>query len=222
MNECIYDIYFEVLNEVPPFIPRITPKTSPALRQMYEDVIEFSIPRLAYEAYCVQKQDAKKRGVAWEFNLPAWWAWWQIDGNWMRRGNRRGQLLMARYRDLGPYRPDNVFCTTPSGNMRDRDRAKTSEFQKEAHARRVKDNLVIKGGEHHRARSVHTPAGRFGSVTEAAIHHRLTPAAASARARKGTLGWRYENVAPERVCPPPHPVPRWAARHPGGPGSRMT
>ena len=60
---------------------------------------------------------AKKRGIEWQFTYDEWVDWWGDDIH--KRGPYRGQLVMARYNDTGPYHPDNVFKTTCSQNVRD-------------------------------------------------------------------------------------------------------
>jgi hypothetical protein len=59
-------------------------------------------------AYSMQRKNADKRGIPWEFNLWTWWSVWQASGHWNERG--RGNLyMMCRKGDVGPYAPDNVF-----------------------------------------------------------------------------------------------------------------
>ncbi len=73
----------------------------------------------AYVKFCHQKANAKMRGIEWRFTFDEWWAWWQVDDRWPRRGNKPESLCMARKGDQGPYSPDNVYVTTFRGNLRD-------------------------------------------------------------------------------------------------------
>jgi hypothetical protein len=56
--------------------------------------------------YYTQMWTAKKRGIEWNFTYDSWLDWWGADI--INRGRNKGQLVMARYGDIGPYHPDNV------------------------------------------------------------------------------------------------------------------
>jgi hypothetical protein len=68
--------------------------------------------------YHQQKSSAAKRdrearakglpGIEWLFTFERWWAVWEASGKWEQRGCRRGEYVMARHGDTGPYAPDNV------------------------------------------------------------------------------------------------------------------
>ncbi|MET4210497.1 sigma factor-like helix-turn-helix DNA-binding protein [Bradyrhizobium sp. LA2.1] len=75
-------------------------------------------------AYAAQKQNAKKRGIAWEFNLWQWWSVWQQSGKWDQRGRGQG-YMMCRNGDEGPYAIDNVFIATGCENSSDQKRKKS-------------------------------------------------------------------------------------------------
>ena len=72
--------------------------------------------RIAFNAH---RSGAKKRGIEFLFTFDEWWAWWQIDGRWARRGSHQDQLVMARIGDGGAYEPGNVQCITNTQNGRD-------------------------------------------------------------------------------------------------------
>lgn len=73
----------------------------------------------APEAFVVQRRGAHVRGIAWEFTLPSWWRVWQASGKWSERGCGRGQYVMARHGDIGPYSPNNVYIATVEQNALD-------------------------------------------------------------------------------------------------------
>lgn len=160
-------------------------------------------PPRAIKAYHEQRGSAKRRRIAWEFTFAEWWAWWQRDGNWERRGKRRGQLVMARFGDAGPYSPTNVFAATPFENWNDREPANyqgTGELIKQKWAARTPEQNahlpVFQVGERHpRARPVLTPAGRFGTAREAAEHYGIHHGSASKKAAQRHGGWMYEDEA---------------------------
>ena len=58
--------------------------------------------------YSQHKGNAKLRGVPFLLTFEEWWSIWQESGNWEQRGARRGQYVMARYGDTGPYAVGNV------------------------------------------------------------------------------------------------------------------
>lgn len=67
--------------------------------------------------YQYQKRSAHYRGIEWQFNFASWWQVWQESGRWDERG--RGQYVMARPGDTGPYAPHNVEIITNSQNSSD-------------------------------------------------------------------------------------------------------
>jgi hypothetical protein len=70
--------------------------------------------RRAYNAYHSQKCHALKRKdrngdpIEWLFTFDEWIDLWLKSGKWHQRGCRRGQYVMARIGDIGPYAPWNV------------------------------------------------------------------------------------------------------------------
>jgi hypothetical protein len=74
--------------------------------------------RRAREAFRDQRRRARHRGIAFTFDWPTWWAWWQEEGAWHRRGRGADRLCMARLGDCGPYAPGNVYAATFSENAR--------------------------------------------------------------------------------------------------------
>ena len=66
------------------------------------------------EKYHTQHTGARNRGIDWQFTYESWLAWWGDDI--VNRGNKSGQLVMARIGDTGPYHPDNVRKVTCNEN----------------------------------------------------------------------------------------------------------
>ena len=75
------------------------------------------MPERAIRAFMEQRGGAGRRGSEFLFPLSEWWAWWQTDGRWERRGIGKHSLCMARVGDVGPYHPNNVYCATHSENV---------------------------------------------------------------------------------------------------------
>lgn len=67
----------------------------------------------------MQKSAAKRKGIPFELSFEEWWAWWQVDDRWSRRGNAPESFVMARFKDIGPYAAWNIYCTTKAGNLND-------------------------------------------------------------------------------------------------------
>ena len=54
--------------------------------------------------------------IDWQFTFETWWPVWEASGLWKKRGCRRGQYVMARHGDTGPYNPDNVSIVEAGAN----------------------------------------------------------------------------------------------------------
>lgn len=78
----------------------------------YKELLKLRKPIVAYRQ---QRNNAKYRGIAWEFNVWQWWMLWQESGHWEQRGRGAG-YVMCRRGDTGPYSPDNVFIATAREN----------------------------------------------------------------------------------------------------------
>ena len=63
--------------------------------------------------YASQKCTSKKRDIEFKFTFDEWIEWWKnaLGPEWRTmRGRERGQYVMARKGDDGPYSPENVEC----------------------------------------------------------------------------------------------------------------
>jgi hypothetical protein len=78
--------------------------------------------RRARNAYSMQKSMALKRKdkngnpIEWLFTFDEWIDLWLKSGKWHQRGCRRGQYVMSRFGDVGPYAPWNVEIKTVGEN----------------------------------------------------------------------------------------------------------
>ena len=70
-----------------------------------------------YKKYLEQKKQAEKRNIDWMFTYETWLEKWGQDIQ--NRGKEKNKLVMARYKDLGPYSPDNTYICTHSQNAKD-------------------------------------------------------------------------------------------------------
>lgn len=69
--------------------------------------------------YHRQKYNAKKRGIEWKLTLLEWWETWESSGVYEQRGINKGQYVMARFNDVGPYAVGNVYITTTEENLKE-------------------------------------------------------------------------------------------------------
>lgn len=154
-------------------------------------------------AYTTQRRDAiKKRGIAWEFeSFEQWLEWWGEDI--YRRGPYRGQLVMARYGDQGPYHPDNVRKITSDENVREgqlghidslETRLKRSQsLRGRIIPEEVKNKISqsCQGRRPTNQRRVQTPYGQFVSLSKAAEAEGVNVTTICRRCQRAISGYRY-------------------------------
>src|SRR4051812_2946686 len=70
-------------------------------------------------AYIVQRRDAGYRGIDFLLSFDEWITIWKESGHLHERGKRRGQYVMARYGDIGPYAVSNVRIVPQEENHRE-------------------------------------------------------------------------------------------------------
>jgi hypothetical protein len=95
--------------------------------------------RIARRRFTAQRAHAKKRGISFEFTFDEWWNIWQKSGRWAERGCGKGQYVMARFGDIGPYASNNVKIITIEENSREH--ALTQVHTEESRAKRRALNL---------------------------------------------------------------------------------
>lgn len=90
------------------------------------EVCGYFYTRRAYmkirSAWHDQGRQAHKRGIEWDFSFDDWCGWWvkHLGPNWFwMRGRRKGQYVMARYYDDGPYVIHNVKCIKSEDNVKE-------------------------------------------------------------------------------------------------------
>ena len=83
-----------------------------------------------YWLYIQQRSNAKRRGIAFDLTFPQWAQVW--DGKMDMRGVKRGQFVMCRHGDVGPYTPGNVSIRTTQSNLDEHHRLKTKQDIKAA------------------------------------------------------------------------------------------
>lgn len=84
--------------------------------------------------YAQHKRDAKKRCVVFSLTFFDWVIIWVSSGHFHERGVKRGQYVMARFNDVGPYSVENVEIILCEQNHADgnigKPRPKNAEYRK--------------------------------------------------------------------------------------------
>jgi hypothetical protein len=94
-----------------------------------------------YVQYANARRCAKERNIEWQFTYDTWIEWWGTDI--ANRGCRKGQLVMARNGDIGPYHPDNVRKTTCNDNYKEMlSHRVTTEATREKFRQRMMGNTL--------------------------------------------------------------------------------
>jgi hypothetical protein len=104
-----------------------------------------------------QRKEAERRGIKWEITFEEWYAWWGTDIE--QRGPYKGQLVMARHGDVGPYRLDNISKLKAEQNASDARLGRPAS--KSGLTKRIR-------------RTIMTPKGKFDSINLAAESYGMT------------------------------------------------
>jgi hypothetical protein len=70
-------------------------------------------------AYYNHKMDAGRRGISFLLSFEQWLEIWVASGRLAERGPRKGQYVMARFGDKGPYVVGNVKIIQVEENLRE-------------------------------------------------------------------------------------------------------
>ena len=71
------------------------------------------------EKFWKHKGRAKERNIPFLLTFEEWWKIWEDSGYWHERGHRKGQYVMARFGDKGPYATWNVKIITNRENSKE-------------------------------------------------------------------------------------------------------
>jgi len=71
-----------------------------------------------WRAFQEQRSGAKKRGIEWQLTWEEWLNWWESTGQINNRGKYKGQYVMCRHGDTGPYSLSNIYCDLTDNNSR--------------------------------------------------------------------------------------------------------
>jgi hypothetical protein len=70
-------------------------------------------------AYVMQRNNAGKRGIAWNLNFAQWYDVWLVSGKLDQRGRGKGKYVMSRIKDAGGYEIGNVHIQLAVENSRE-------------------------------------------------------------------------------------------------------
>jgi len=117
---------------------------------------------------------AMQRKIEWQFTFDTWVEWWGDDI--INRGPYKGQLVMARYGDQGPYHPDNVRKATSGENVIEAHKDKVIDNKTRAKMSIAKKGktMTYKSGINPVCKPVQTPIGVFDSRDSAARAYSIT------------------------------------------------
>ena len=156
------------------------------------------IPEREYQAWRTQQHNAKRRGIPFDFTLYAWWMWWRRElakiGPHATRGLKRGEYMMCRHGDVGPYAEWNVFCGTAKDNQQDvapEQKIGRRERMIQWHSTHESWLKGRFGAAHPSSKPVVTPLGTFPSAADAGRAHGITRQAVSIAIRDGRKGWHF-------------------------------
>jgi hypothetical protein len=75
-----------------------------------------------------QRANARNRGIDWCLSFEQWRDWWLATGHVDERGRLRGQWVMARPFDSGPYEIGNLLCLRAEDNVRQQNELRAGEY----------------------------------------------------------------------------------------------
>lgn len=166
-----------------------------------------------WRAYKSHEYHARHRGILFLLSFEEWLHIWEASGKLLSRGTHKGQYVMARYGDSGPYSVENVRIITNSENTREWVPTPT---QKENHRKALLGNSNRVGsvlspahasairaaniGNSYNLGNKHTPEAR--AKMRAARAGRSISSATRAKLSKAALGNTYGKKNKGRVCSP--------------------
>ena len=75
-----------------------------------------------------QRANAKNRGIEWCLTFGEWRDWWLESGHVDERGRCRGEWVMGRAGDTGPYALENLRCLRAEDNVAQQNYLRTGGY----------------------------------------------------------------------------------------------
>lgn len=123
-------------------------------------------------AFSQHRRDAKKRGIDFLFTFKKWLKVWEKSGHLHERGCRKGQYVMARHGDVGPYSSNNVMIVTSGQNHYDGNIGRSNPMSEIA---KLKISKAMKGKkltEAHKKAIGNGTRGKLKGVPKSEEHRR--------------------------------------------------
>ena len=99
--------------------------------------------RKARRKWKIHGYSAVTRGIEFQLTFDAWLSIWLESGHWHERGCHKGQYVMSRRGDIGPYAIGNVFIQTTEMNTKDALIGKKMPPFSEEHKRKISESKKI-------------------------------------------------------------------------------
>jgi hypothetical protein len=102
--------------------------------------------------YSSTRKDKLGNPIGWELTFESWITVWIESGHYFERGNYKGQYVMARFNDIGPYSLDNIKIITADENKSEGNKGKiiSQEHRDQLKAARAKQVITDEHRETYR------------------------------------------------------------------------
>lgn len=84
----------------------------------------------AKQQFWNHQQRAKRKGINFLLTFEQWLQIWLDSGHYHEKGTKRGQYVMSRFNDVGPYSIDNVKIQTVGQNTKEAFTINNADFIK--------------------------------------------------------------------------------------------
>lgn len=88
------------------------------------------VTRRLKRRFVQQRANAKNRGISWQLSFDEWRDWWLATGHVDQRGRQRGQWVMGRPYDSGPYVLGNLLCLRAEDNVAQQNELRPGEYRR--------------------------------------------------------------------------------------------
>lgn len=139
-------------------------------------------------AYRAQIDNSRRRGIEFNFSYREWLDFWGDDLK--DRGKCKGQLVMARKGDRGPYSIENVYIVTGEANRAEISLEKRKAAAKQAWTGDRTSHLENKA-KHPRNRAVAHHGEQYVSAAEASRNTGNKARTVNEWCRRGRYGWAF-------------------------------
>jgi len=92
-----------------------------------------------WKKFEAHRRRAENSGIGFELTFEQWLGKWVESGKLAERGCHKGEYVMSRRGDTGPYAIGNVFIQSAEGNVSDAQKGKLKGPQTEEHIKKIRD-----------------------------------------------------------------------------------